>query len=41
MVLGGSGDDSLVGGASAGDVCNGQSGVDSAVGSCETLIGVE
>lgn len=39
MLLGGSGDDTLVGGAGI-DVCNGQSDIDSAVASCETVIGV-
>ena len=41
MIFGGSGDDRLVGGASGGDVCNGQSGIDSAAASCESQIGVE
>lgn len=39
-IKGGSGDDRLVGGADGGDLCDGQSGTDSAVASCETIVGV-
>ena len=37
---GGSGGDTLVGGPSSGDECNGQSGVDTAVASCEVVVSV-
>lgn len=40
IVRGGLDDDELSGGGSAGDVCDGQSGTDTADGTCETILGV-
>jgi len=39
-VLGGNGNDSLSGGALSGDVCDGGSGTDTALGSCESTVNV-
>ena len=40
LLLGGGGNDALDGGLSAGDECNGQTGLDTAAASCEIVTNV-